>query len=283
MINELIQNIDYDTLYDEVDSDPTADVDVNTDGTISFWTDEGTELRMDPATLQVTELRDGAELGSYSLQEQLGILAAFAADTAIGTSNGDITFASDGTFTVVDDENGIYGKYDPRLNMIQGYSESTFVTPIDGMLLPLEWDMLVEVIEEVQYYTDFQIRPDATIVVEASMQGKPVIFRINPVTFVTKGYDPKSKEELFDYSFVEFVQSVAADFPGIKAYSMDDMFTSVVYFDQDGNLVKSNIDGTDALVYNPSTMEVTNMNLADGTEISAARAFEFGEVFEVMG
>jgi len=79
-------------------------VDVNTDGTISFWTMEGTELRLDPATLQLTELRDGQELGSYSVQELLGVLGAFTEGTAIWTSKGDITFAADGTFTVVNND-----------------------------------------------------------------------------------------------------------------------------------------------------------------------------------
>jgi len=124
-----------------------------------------------------------------------------------------------------------------------------------------------------------------TVAVEAKVNGANQIFRINPITMDVKGFEPESGAMLFDMTMLEFTQQAAADFQGLKAYpyTEDITFDSVAYFDSaTGNIVKSNPDGTDALVFNVSAGEVSHVNLTDNSELSSPRAYDFGEIFEVM-
>jgi len=153
IINDILTSIDYDDLYDQVENDPIADIDVNTDGTVSIFTPEGTEMRYNVDTLELTEMRDGNILGTYDLATQLGVFAAFVPFTPIDASFGTVTIdPTDLTFTVDDYNEGLFFSGDST-GEITIYSEVDRINVV--AVDKLSWENIVELVEVIEETVGF--------------------------------------------------------------------------------------------------------------------------------
>jgi len=200
-IIDILQKIDWDAIYNEVDNDLTADFELNADGTFSYFTEEGSEMRIDATTGSVTEYRDGSSVGEYTVADQLAAIIGIVGEQTIPGFNEveSIEFMQNGTVKVVIPDEGIY-------SIISGDSMEIYDTSSDIFVytVPVPWNYVADIYLIIEEELGMSIRPDGTIVVD----GPTGILRINPVTMESTSYDYDGKD-LGKQSLAEMFTSFA--------------------------------------------------------------------------